>query len=249
MCAWCPWPPRRSPRGPPSGRAPSRRLSARCLLDDLLARVLRLDRLRSSSVYVSWYCPGPSRRSASRSSGSPSAASSRRASPAGGMPSISARGTTSSAKRIVDIASAPSSGRIAVRYCLLRITTVPMATRSRSSIAARSSWYGLLRRVAVGHQPVGALVVDRVDVVEGDEVGDLDGPRGLRPQLVELVLVERDVAALADLEAHLDVVGVDLLAGLLGHLAVADPRARLLLELVEVDVVVADRGVAPSRAR
>ena len=36
----------------------------------------------------------------------------------------------------------PSSGRIAVRYCLLRMTTVPMPTRWRSSIAASSSWYG-----------------------------------------------------------------------------------------------------------
>ena len=57
---------------------------------------------------------------------------------------MSALGTTSSAKRIVDIASAASSGRIAVRYCLLRITTVPMATRWRSSIAASSNWYAFL---------------------------------------------------------------------------------------------------------
>ena len=60
-----------------------------------------------------------------------------------GTPSTSDRGTTSSAKRIVDMASAPSSGRMAVRYCLLRMTTVPMATSPRSSIAARSNWYGL----------------------------------------------------------------------------------------------------------
>ena len=39
---------------------------------------------------------------------------------------MSLRGTTSSANRIVDIASAPFSGRTAVRYCLFRITTVPM---------------------------------------------------------------------------------------------------------------------------
>ncbi len=101
---------------------------------------------------------------------------------------------------------------------------------------------GLLGRVAVGRQPVGALVVDRVDLVEGDEVGDLDRPRALRPQLLQLVLVERDVAAGADLEAHLDVVGVDLLAGLLRHLAIADARAGLLVQLVEVDVVVAHRA-------
>ena len=57
-----------------------------------------------------------------------------------GSCSTSAFGTTSSAKRIVDIASAPSSGRTAVRYCLVRITTLPIPMRSRSSIAASRSW-------------------------------------------------------------------------------------------------------------
>ena len=41
--------------------------------------------------------------------------------------------------RIVDMASAPSSGRMAVRYCLFRITSRPMATFSCSPIALRSS--------------------------------------------------------------------------------------------------------------
>ncbi len=57
-----------------------------------------------------------------------------------GTPSTSLRGTTSSAKRMVDIASAPSSGRMAERYCLLRITTVPMATFCLFSMAASRSW-------------------------------------------------------------------------------------------------------------
>ena len=36
-------------------------------------------------------------------------------------------GTTSSAKRMVDRASTPSRGRMAARYCLVRMTTLPMA--------------------------------------------------------------------------------------------------------------------------
>ena len=108
---------------------------------------------------------------------------------------------------------------------------------------------GLLGRVVGRHQPVGALVVDRVDVGEGDEVAQLDRPGRLRLQFGELVLVERDVATLADVEPELDVVGVDLLAGPFGHLLVADPRAGALLQLVEVHVVVADGGVAPSPGR
>ena len=57
---------------------------------------------------------------------------------ADGTPSMPLRGRTSSAKRMVDSTSAPSSGRMAARYCLSRITTVPIATRWASSMAASS---------------------------------------------------------------------------------------------------------------
>jgi hypothetical protein len=67
-----------------------------------------------------------------------------------GIPSMSDLGTTSSAKRIVDIANAFSNGRIAARYCLLRITTVPIAARSRSCIAANSRLYGFVAASSVG---------------------------------------------------------------------------------------------------
>ena len=56
-----------------------------------------------------------------------------------GTPSTSATGTISSAKCIVDMASPPWSGRTAARYCLLRMTTLPMPTRCAPSIAACSS--------------------------------------------------------------------------------------------------------------
>ena len=102
---------------------------------------LALMRRRSSSVKVSWYCSGCQ---------SPASASMRlvaifRALASGlarrlGRPSTFERGTTSSAKRMVDMASAVSSGRMAARYCLFRMTTVPIATRSRSSMAASRSW-------------------------------------------------------------------------------------------------------------
>src|SRR5690606_36598530 len=59
--------------------------------------------------------------------------------------------------------------------------------------------------------------------------------------------LERDVPALRDLEAELDVVVLDRLAALLRHLLVADPRARLPFQLVEVDVVVPHRGVRLHR--
>ena len=53
-----------------------------------------------------------------------------------GISSMSSMSTTSSAKRSVDMASAPCSGRTAVRYCLLRMTTVPMPTCWDCSMAA-----------------------------------------------------------------------------------------------------------------
>ena len=56
-----------------------------------------------------------------------------------GISSMSSMSTTSSANRIVDMASAPRRGRMAARYCLLRMTTVPMPTCWESSIAAASS--------------------------------------------------------------------------------------------------------------
>jgi Ku protein len=71
---------------------------------------------------------------------------------------------------------------------------------------------GLLARIAVRAEPVGALVVDGVDVLEGHEVGHLDGLRGRGAQVVDLVLREGDVAALGHLEAEVDVVRLDLLA-------------------------------------
>ena len=52
---------------------------------------------------------------------------------------MSEAGTTSSANSMVDTARAPSRGRMAARYCLVRITTRPMATFSFFSMASRSS--------------------------------------------------------------------------------------------------------------
>ena len=84
------------------------------------------------------------------------------------------------------------------RYCLLRITTVPIATRPRSSIAASKQLVRLLAGLAVGSQPVGALVVDRVDLVEGDEVGRPRSPSS-RPGATQRSSssLERDVVAFA----------------------------------------------------
>ena len=57
-------------------------------------------------------------------------------------------------------------------YCLLRITKRPIATLPASSIARASSTYGL--GVVVGRDVVGGVEVDRVDLVEVDELLEVD---------------------------------------------------------------------------
>ena len=56
-------------------------------------------------------------------------------------------------------------------------------------------------------QVVGLAEVDRVDLVEVDEVADVDRLRQLDVEPVEVLVLERDVLALLDLEAADDVVG------------------------------------------
>ena len=67
--------------------------------------------------------------------------------------------------------------------------------------------------------------VDRVDVVEVDEVLDLDRAGLLRVELLELVAGDDDVLVGGDLIPLDDVFVGDLLAVGLGDPLVADPRA------------------------
>ena len=65
---------------------------------------------------------------------------------------------------------------------------------------AREQPVGLLGAV-VRQQVVRLAEVDRVDLVEVDEVADVDRVRQLDVEPVEVLVLERDVAALLDLEA------------------------------------------------
>ena len=79
--------------------------------------------------------------------------------------------------------------------------------------------------------------VDGVDVVEVDEVLDLDRPRLLRVDLLELVPRDHHVLLGRDLVALDDVLVGHLLAVGLGHALVADTRAVLLAQLAEAHVL------------
>src|SRR5256714_872264 len=92
---------------------------------------------------------------------------------------------------------------------------------------------GALLRLEV----VGLAEVDRVDLVQVDEVADVDRPRQLDVEPVEVLVLERDEAALIDLEAADDVVAVDVLAAVAAHLVVADRLQVALVQEVEPELL------------
>ena len=120
-----------------------------------------------------------------------------------------------------------------------------------------------LRRPLLRHQVVGPLVVDRVDLVEVDEVLDVDRPGGLGVERLELLRGDDHVPVGRDLEALDDLLVGHLLAGLGRHPLLADAGARPLLQLVEPHVLGGDGaeqlhrhvdqpeadGTAPDRSR
>src|SRR5919197_2988498 len=119
-----------------------------------------------------------------------------------------------------------------------------------------------LLRALRRQEVVGLAVVDRVDLVERDEVADVDRVRELDVEPVEILVADLDVAALLDLEAADDVVGVDRLAVVAPHLLVGDRRHVLLVQEVEAELLRLGRrehphadadeaerdGAAPDRA-
>ena len=86
-----------------------------------------------------------------------------------------------------------------------------------------------------GDDVIGLLEEARVDLVAADELDEVDRALALELDGVELVIVERDVFVLVDLEALDDVGGVDL-ADAGGDLEVADALARGLVDLVQRNV-------------
>jgi len=101
---------------------------------------------------------------------------------------------------------------------------------------------------AVLRQQVVALAeVDRVDLVQVDEVQDVDRLGQLDVEAVEVLLLERHEAALLDLEAAHDVVVVHVLAGVAPDLVVADRLQVALVEEVEAELLRLGRPDHPYR--
>src|SRR5258705_150057 len=102
---------------------------------------------------------------------------------------------------------------------------------------------GALRRQQVVRLPE----VDRVDLVEIGEVADVDGAGELDVEPVEVLVFERHVAALLDLEPANDLVSVDPLTVVTPDLLVGDRRQVLLVEEVEAKLLRLRRRKHPDR--
>jgi hypothetical protein len=93
---------------------------------------------------------------------------------------------------------------------------------------------GFLRHRAVGHDEVGLLEVERVDLVRIDKLDEIDGVLGFHTDRLQLRGLDRHVTALSDLVALDDLVAVDRTDP--GHdLLVAHPCTRRTVNLMERD--------------
>ena len=89
--------------------------------------------------------------------------------------------------------------------------------------------------------------VDRVDLLVGNEVGDVDRFVALDPCRLEVLLLHVDVLALAVLESLDDLLLGHRLLLDLADLLVADWALVLFVDEVEVELVLADRAVEAHR--
>ena len=103
-----------------------------------------------------------------------------------------------------------------------------------------------LGRVDRGNE-VGAVEVDRVDLVEIDEALQIEPVGGLGSERCEFLVGDGDVVALGDLVALDDVAELDLLAGDLVDALLPDARAVASVELVEPDRSLTRRRVQLHR--
>ena len=89
---------------------------------------------------------------------------------------------------------------------------------------------------------VAGVVVDGVDLLQVDEVQDVDGPRSLGVERLQLLGRDHDVLVAGDLVALDDVLKGDLLAVLGADPLLLDAGAVLVVQLVEPDVLLRGRG-------
>src|SRR5438067_958180 len=101
----------------------------------------------------------------------------------------------------------------------------------------------------LGHQVVGLLEVDRVDVLQLDELDDVDGPGRLHGHGVEVLVLHDDVLALLVLVALHDVLVGNLFTTDRTGPLVLDPPVVLVVQLVELEGLLLGGRVEADRDR
>ena len=120
------------------------------------------------------------------------------------------------------------------RYSRPRSASWPSATFFVRRSASRRTMNASSARSSAGTTIIGLLVIEDVDLVRIDELGELERLLALQLDRLELLVVEQDVAALLILIALDDLVGIDRADA--GHdLLIFDPLAGRLVDLVEGD--------------
>ena len=99
----------------------------------------------------------------------------------------------------------------------------------------------------LGPEVVRACEVDRVDLLVGNEVGDLDRPISLGARCLEVLVLHQDVLAGLELEGLDHLVVRDGLVLELANLLVSDRALVGLVDEVEVQLVLGDRAVQAHR--
>jgi hypothetical protein len=114
-----------------------------------------------------------------------------------------------------------------------------LADRHHALLADGLAYHGegLLPDLAVRHDVAGTVEVELIDLLARDELVDVDHPLALDGDRFEFLRLKFKVLALADLVALDNVGGFDFVAAVGIDLAVLDAMARVLVELVEADLL------------
>ncbi len=153
-------------------------------------------------------------------------------------------GRISSAKYMASSTITPVAHAQAAELLLLVEHVLDDRREARLLHRAQQEEIDLLRPVR-RPEVVAPLEDDRVDLVALHEVEDLDRAVALLLGRLEVLVLEVHELAVGDLVRLDDLVGRHLLALLLADLLVADPRAVLLVDEMELEVVLVDRAVHP----
>src|SRR5215472_11446153 len=109
---------------------------------------------------------------------------------------------------------------------------------------------GILSDLTIRRDVVRRVDIALVDLALRNELVDVDGPRAFNLNGLELLVLDKEILALADLIASRNVLPRDGLAGLGIHVLLLEPVSGLSIDAIETDFFPQRRGrVESDRAR